>query len=113
MQLPDGRWVVAFRDRALGSSTYGQYVAWVGTYDDLRNGRPGQYRIHLMKSWSGSQYGGWKGDTGYSGVELLPDGTILCTTYIKLFPDDRLQSVACTRFRISETDKLAAGVLAN
>ena len=113
VQLPDGRWVVAFRDRALGSSTYGQYVAWVGTYDDLRNGRPGQYRIHLMKSWSGSQYGGWKGDTGYSGVELLPDGTILCTTYIKLFPDDRLQSVACTRFRISETDKLAAGVLGN
>ena len=113
VQLPDGRWVVAFRDRALGSSTYGQYVAWVGTYDDLRNGRPGQYRIHLMKSWSGTQYGGWKGDTGYSGVELLPDGTILCTTYIKLFPDDRLQSVACTRFRISETDKLAAGVLAN
>ena len=113
VQLPDGRWVVAFRDRALGSSTYGQYVAWVGTYDDLRSGRPGQYRIHLMKSWSGTQYGGWKGDTGYSGVELLPDGTILCTTYIKLFPDDRLQSVACTRFRISETDKLAAGVLAN
>jgi hypothetical protein len=107
VQLPDGRWVVAFRDRALGSSTYGQYVAWVGSYDDMRNGRPGQYRIHLMKSWSGTQYGGWKGDTGYSGVELLPDGTILCTTYIKLFPDDRLQSVACTRFRISETDKLA------
>ena len=93
VQLPDGRWVVAFRDRALGSSTYGQYVAWVGSYDDLRNGRPGQYRIHLMKSWSGTQYGGWKGDTGYSGVELLPDGTILCTTYIKLFPDNRLQSV--------------------
>ena len=108
VQLPDGRWVVAFRDRALGSSTYGQYVAWVGSYDDLRNGRPGQYRIHLMKSWSGTQYGGWKGDTGYSGVELLPDGTILCTTYIKLFPDDRLQSVACTRFRIEETDRLAA-----
>ena len=41
------------------------------------------------------------------GVELLPDGTILCTTYIKLFPDERFQSVACTRFRISETDKLA------
>ena len=105
--LPDGRWVVAFRDRALGSSTYGQYVAWVGSYDDLRHGRPGQYRIHLMKSWSGTKHGGWCGDTGYSGVELLPDGTILCTTYIKLYPDDRLQSVACTRFRIAETDRLA------
>ena len=113
VQLQDGRWVVAFRDRALGSSTYGQYVAWVGMYEDLRNARPGQYRIHLMKSWSGTQYGGWIGDTGYSGVELLPDGTILCTTYVKLFPDARLQSVACTRFRISETDKLAAEVLAN
>ena len=107
VQLPDGRWVIAFRDRALGSSTYGQYVAWVGTYDDLRNGRPGQYRIHLLRSWSGSKHGGWLGDTGYSGVELLPDGTILCTTYVKMFPDERLQSVACTRFRISETDRMA------
>jgi len=40
-------------------------------------------------------------------VELLPDGTILCTTYVKLFPDDRKQSVVATRFRISETDALA------
>ncbi len=117
VQLPDGRWVIAFRDRAIGSSTHGQYVAWVGTYDDLRNGRPGQYRIHLLKSWSGLKdasgkpYGGWVGDTGYSGVELLPNGTILCTTYVKLFPDERKQSVACTRFRIEETDAMAKDML--
>ena len=110
VQLPDGRWVIAFRDRALKSSTYGQYVAWVGTYDDIRNGRPGQCRIHLLKSWSGLKdangkpLGGWLGDTGYSGVELLPDGTIVCTTYSRHWPDARKSSVVSTRFKIDEID---------
>ena len=106
--LPNGRLLVAFRDRALGSSTWGQYVAWVGTYDDLRNGRSGQYRIHLLRNWSGTKYGGHVGDTGYSGVEVLPDGMIVCTTYVKYRPDPCLQSVVCTRFRIDETDRKLA-----
>ena len=102
IQLPDGRWLIAFRDRALESSTYGQYVAWVGTYDDIRNGRPGQYRIHLLHHCG---RGGWPAcDTGYSGVELLPDGTILCTTYTKHWDDERLHSVVCTRFNMAEID---------
>ncbi len=103
--LPDGRLVIAFRDRALKSSTYGQYVAWVGTWDDLRHSRPGQYRIHLLKNWSGKAYGGWVGDTGYSGVELLADGTLVCTTYVKYWPDARKQSIVSTRFKIAETDR--------
>ena len=103
IQLPDGRWLIAFRDRALGSSTYGQYVAWVGTYDDIRNGRPGQYRIHLLHHCG---RGGWPAcDTGYSGVELLPDGTIICTTYTKHWDDERLHSVVCTRFNMAEIDE--------
>ena len=102
IQLPDGRWLIAFRDRALNSSTYGQYVAWVGTYDDIRNGRPGQYRIHLLHHCG---RGGWAAcDTGYSGVELLPDGTIICTTYTKHWDDERLHSVVCTRFNMAEID---------
>jgi len=102
--LPDGRLIVAFRDRALKSPTYGQYVAWVGTWHDLRTGAPGQYRIHLVRSYAGTKHGGFVGDTGYSGVERLPDGTIVCTTYCKINPDRRLQSVVSTRFRIEETD---------
>ena len=107
--LPDGRFLIAFRDRALHSSTYGQYVAWVGTYDDIRNARPGQYRIHLLRHWPGV----WDGvtvasaDTGYSGVELLPNGSILCTTYLHYRPDTNLHSVVCTRFTMEEIDRMA------
>ena len=104
VRLPDGRWVIAFRDRALKSSTHGQYVAWVGTYDDIRSGRPGQYRIHLLKHYPSKEYGWSKFDTGYSGVELLPDGTIVCTTYSKHWPDARKSSVVSTRFKIAEID---------
>ena len=103
--LPDGRYVIAFRDQAVGSETRGQFMAWVGTFDDLVNGRNGQYRIHLLHHhgrkgvWPGNEF-----DTGYPGVELLPDGTIVCTTYTRHFDDDRQSSVVCTRFRIEETD---------
>lgn len=95
VQTPDGRWVIAFRDRALGSSTYGHFVAWVGAYDDLRKGRPGQFRIKLLHSYA-------KWDCGYPGLECLPDGTIVATTYIKYWDDARRQSVVCTRFKLDE-----------
>ena len=95
--LPDGRLFIAFRDRALGSSTYGQYVAWVGSYADLRAGKPGDCRVHLL-----DHVGEQTWDTGYSGVELLPDGTILCTTYMKYRPEDKAHSVVCTRLTASD-----------
>lgn len=113
VQLPDGRWVVAHRDMLKGSATYGHYVAWVGTYDDIRNARPGQYRVKLLHSyaWDESVPGRtWNGDCGYSGVELLPNGEIVCTTYIKYWPDARKHSVVSTRFRIDETDETFAGI---
>ncbi len=103
--LPDGRVFIAFRDRAPDSATYGHYVAWVGTWDDLRHARPGQCRIKLLHSHAGEEgleNAGWQGDTGYSGVELLPDAELLCTTYIKYWPDARKQSVVSTRLRIEE-----------
>ncbi len=56
------------------------FVAWVGTYDDIRQGKPGQYRIKLLHSYAG-------GDYGYPGVERLSDGTIVATTYIKYWND--------------------------
>ena len=58
---PDGRMVVTFRDTARGSSTYGDFVAWVGSYEDIEAGRPGQYRVRLLKNH------GRPGDTGYAG----------------------------------------------
>jgi len=97
VQTKDGRMVIAFRDQAQQSPTQGHFVAWVGTYEDIKQGRPGQYRIKLLHSYAG-------GDCGYPGVELLPDGTIVATTYIKYWNDARKQSVVSTRFTLAETD---------
>jgi hypothetical protein len=85
VQLKDGRWVIAFRDTAPKSPTYGHFVAWVGTYDDIKARRPGQ-RIKLLHSYHGS-------DCGYAALVLLPDETILATTYIKYWNDARKNSV--------------------
>lgn len=97
----DGRMVVAFRDQALNSPTKGHFVAWVGTYDDIKNGRPGQYRIKLLHS-----YAERAGDCGYPGMELLADGTIVATTYIKIAPGKEKNSVVSVRFNLKTTDAL-------
>lgn len=97
VQTKDGRLVVAFRDQAPESPTKGHFVAWVGTYDDIKQGKSGQYRVKLL-------HGHKLGDLGYPGVELLPDGTIVATTYLKYWSDDRKHSVVSTRFTLAETD---------
>jgi len=102
----DGRLVIAFRDKAISSPTYNHFVAWVGTYDDIKNGKPGEYRIKLLHSYAG-------GDCGYPGMEILPDGTIVATTYIKYREGSNKHSVVSTRFRIQETDVMAANQLVN
>lgn len=99
VKTQDGRWVIAFRDKAHGSPTGPHFVAWVGTYDDIRNNRPGQYRIKVLHSHKGP-------DCGYPGVELLADGTIIATTYIKYRPGKERHSVVSARFKLEETDKL-------
>lgn len=97
---PCGRIVLVFRERGVPDSpTVGQFVAWVGTFDDLFYGRDGQYRIKLMHSFAG-------GDNAYSGLEVLPDGTIVATNYIKYWDDDRRHSVVSTRFTLAEMDQL-------
>lgn len=96
---PDGRLVVAFRDMAPLSPTRGHFVVWVGHYDDLANDTPGQYRVKLLHSYAG-------GDCGYPGLELLPDGTFLATTYIKYENNEKKHSVVSVRFSLSETDEL-------
>lgn len=99
VQAKDGRLVVAFRDQAIGSPTRGHFVAWVGAYEDVRNVRPGQYRVKLLHSYAG-------GDCGYPGMEPLPDGTIVATTYIKYRPGKEKHSVVSVRLTLAETDKL-------
>ena len=107
---PDGRLVVAFRDMAKVSPTYGHYVAWVGTFEDIENRREGQYRIKLLHNANRTPAdppGTGNTDCGYSDLELLGDGTVIATTYIKYAAGPEKNSVVSTRFKLSETDALA------
>jgi hypothetical protein len=97
---PDGRLVIAFRDMAPGSPTKGDWVAWVGTYGDLVSGRDGQYRVRLMDNKD-------EWDCGYSGVEALPDGTIVATTYGH-WEQGKAPYIVCVRFTLQEIDRLAS-----
>ncbi len=76
---PDGRLFISFRDTTLQSPPKGDWVAWVGTYDDIKQGREGQYRVRLMDNHKNAK--GGDSDCAYPPVELLPDGTIVTTTY--------------------------------
>jgi hypothetical protein len=83
VNLPDGRTMVFMRDYSPlheGNPSHGDWVAWVGTFDDLEKGQEGEYRIHLRRNYGNSTNSNI-GDCGYSGVEMLPDGKVLAITY--------------------------------
>jgi hypothetical protein len=101
LYLPDGRLVIAFRDMGRSSPTKTHFVAWVGRYEDILNGRDGEYKIKLLHSHHGS-------DCGYPGLEILPDGTLVATTYIKYRPGKEQNSVVSVRFPIARTDEAEA-----
>ena len=96
---PDGRLVATFRDTAHESPTKGDWAAWVGTYEDIVGGREGQYRVRLMKN-----HHAW--DCAYPGLELLPDGTFVNTTYGHWTKGEK-PYVVSVRFRLAEIDALA------
>lgn len=95
---PDGRLVICFRDMGAKSPTRSHFVAWVGRYEDITSGKDGEYKIKLLHSHKGS-------DCGYPGLELLLDGTLVATTYVKYREGAEQNSVVSTRFTLAETDK--------
>lgn len=74
VELPDGRLFISFRDRGLDSPRWGDWVGWVGTFEDVIEGRQGELRVRLMDNLKGA-------DCAYPALELLGDGTIVATTY--------------------------------
>ena len=70
----DGKLFISFRDMANNSPTQEDWVAWVGNYEDLTTGGLGDYRIRIKNNFNS-----W--DSTYPGVEVLPNGTIVTTTY--------------------------------
>ena len=70
----DGHLVICFRDTTRQSVTQGDWVAWIGSWNDIMQGTEGRCRVRLMDN-----HHRW--DCAYPGVELLPDGRILSVTY--------------------------------
>jgi hypothetical protein len=96
---PDGRLLVSFRDMTRESPTPGDWVAWVGTFDDIVKGREGQYRVRLMDNTKDA-------DCAYPGVEVLPDGTFVLTTYGHWTAGEP-PYIMSVRFKLDELDRLA------
>jgi len=97
IRLPDGRLVIVFRNSAPLAQSH--FIAWVGTYDEIRHGRPGQYRVSLLRTYK---------DGFYPGIHQLPDGTIVATTYTTYRESDGGCSIVSVRFKIDEIDRRAA-----
>lgn len=99
---PDGRLFISFRDMAHESPTKGDWVAWVGRYEDIIKGREGQYRVRLMDNHKNQS--GWDADCAYPGVEVLPDGTFVTTTYGHWIAGEAPYIVSI-RLKLSELDE--------
>ena len=95
----DGRLFISFRDRTHDTRTFGDWVAWVGTYSDILNGREGQYRVRLMDNHKSA-------DCAYPPVEILPDDTIVTTTYGH-WTKGESPYIVSVRLKLSELDAMA------
>lgn len=94
---PDGRLVLSFRDMARISDTRGDWVAWVGRYEDIIRGNQGLCRVRLMDNFNAF-------DCAYPGLEVLPDGTFVATTYGH-WEQGRPPYILSVRFHLDEIDE--------
>ena len=101
---PDGRLLISFRcnsprDESDRRPFEGDWVAWVGSWQDLVDGGDGQYFVRLKDNTKGY-------DTAYPGVEVLPDGTFVLTTYGHWDPGQP-PYILSVRLTLDELDRLA------
>lgn len=134
---PDGRLFITFRSIERNADAYKKnnvepvkrnwysegWVAWVGTYEDLKKGKEGQYRIKIAHTYLNNQDKpaiAANGDTGYCGNVVLPDGTVVTSSYGIFSPEEMEEGIQKTdkgkqkrrtyivskRIRLSDVDKL-------
>ena len=89
------------------------WVAWVGTYEDLKEGRDGQYRLKLGHTYLDGQTEmspNANADTGYCGLVVLEDKTIVVDTYGKFgekIADGSYRTyIVSKRIKLSDIDTL-------
>ena len=107
---PDGRLFISFRcrsptSRAADRPFEGDWIGWVGTWHDIVNERDGQYIVRLKDNTKGY-------DTAYPGVEILPDGTFVTTTYGHWVVGEP-PFILSVRFKLKELDDLKYRVSRN
>ena len=101
---PDGRLFISFRCRSPVQAVAERpfetdWVAWVGTWEDLVGNLPGQYFVRLKDNKK--DY-----DTAYPGVEILPDGTLVTTTYGH-WESGQPPYILSVRLTLGELDRIA------
>ena len=106
---PDGRLFISFRiisplDSRENRPFETDWGGWIGTYDDILQGREGQYVVRLKENHNSKS--DWEYDTAYPGVEILPDGTFVATTYGHWDAGEE-PYILCVRFTLEEIDQLA------
>lgn len=120
----DGRLFITFRSiergqrakAVLGSKLFNTkkwmsegWVAWVGSYNDLKDGKEGLYRIKLAHIYKDGQtvpeYSA-NADTGYCGNVVLDDGTIVTSAYGKFSPDETASDGSYKTYICSKRIKL-------
>jgi hypothetical protein len=100
----DGRLFISFRrylpkDSAADRKFEGDWVGWVGTWDDMTKGRDGQYLVRLKDNLKDH-------DTAYPGVEVLPDDTFVTTTYGH-WEKAEAPYILSVRLQLNELDPMA------
>lgn len=88
------------------------WIAWVGTYDDLKNGKEGQYRIKLAHTYladeAGSQMNA-NGDCGYCGNVVFDGGIKIMTSTYGRFPKNTKKTIIASKvIDILQVDELVA-----
>ncbi len=106
----DGRLVVVFRAMPLDRSDpfAGDFVAWIGRYEQLQaaakdDATPTGAAPLLVRLLDNQD--SW--DCGYAGLEALPDGTFVATTYGHWVKGES-PFIVTVRFTLAEADQAAA-----
>lgn len=107
-----GRLLISFREIKLDTNNdgstndndwmAGDWIGWVGTYEDLMYGREGEYRIILGKDYTKSTRAG---DTGYAGNVVMNDGTFFLNSYGNFDTNTNNNTyIMGVRFKLGEID---------